>query len=541
MTHAQLRRGWTHGDVEDAVRLSLVYSLQRYAGDEDIKTFVWDLITPKEFGGSKITQGHTGLSAPVPRGRKGKKSKNTGRSSIPDGSSWAQEEKYDAESFLEKSYRKHLDRHNNKLLLRIRMLFYIHNEILGEHKAQINKHMTASDLRLVPPMCEGLPPMAWWDAEADKSLLVGTFKHGFERYNMMRLDPALCFLAKCGPPDNAAVQAELDNLNKPADDRLDDDDDSSSATPSRPASPVNKEDESSSGLKPFPDCSGLNSRLRKLVTAYQREFQKEEARAVAMEKRNEKRKHIENIMREREKQKNEQQQKKWSRREEQNFLKTILAFGIEFSKKDSSKIVWDRFRALGRLDNKYDETLLDYYVAFIAMCKRVAGMELSEEEELVSGSVETIGEEKAKKVLTTVDFLSKLREEVVTHPELREKLELHAELALDLPEWWIPGKHDHDLVVGAARHGLARMEYYVLNDMELSFKDILKRCLEGKPLSNPKELEEWEAKREERQKNKANTNGEAKNGESKDNKGKKKERKRTESSKSIEGEAEGEA
>jgi hypothetical protein len=32
------------------------------------------------------------------------------------------------------------------------------------------------------------------------------FRHGFERYNMMRLDPGLCFLAKCGPPDNAAVQ-----------------------------------------------------------------------------------------------------------------------------------------------------------------------------------------------------------------------------------------------------------------------------------------------------------------------------------------------
>ena len=35
---------------------------------------------------------------------------------------------------------------------------------------------------------------------------------------------------------------------------------------------------------------------------------------------------------------------------------------------------------LGRLESKYDETLLDYYVAFIAMCKRVAGLELSEEE-----------------------------------------------------------------------------------------------------------------------------------------------------------------
>ena len=134
----------------------------------------------------------------------------------------------------------------------------------------------------------------------------------------------------------------MDNLTKPADDRLDDDDDSSSATPSRPASPVTKDEDAASGLKPFPDSSGLNSRLRKLVTAYQREFQKEEARAMALEKRNEKRKHIENIMREREKQKNEQQQKKWSRREEQNFLKTIMAYGIEFGKKDTSKIVWDR-------------------------------------------------------------------------------------------------------------------------------------------------------------------------------------------------------
>ena len=66
-----------------------------------------------------------------------------------------------------------------------------------------------SELPLVPPMCEGLPPTSWWDGDADKSLLVGTMKHGFERYNMMRLDPALCFLTKCGPPDNAAVQVRI--------------------------------------------------------------------------------------------------------------------------------------------------------------------------------------------------------------------------------------------------------------------------------------------------------------------------------------------
>ena len=69
----------------------------------------------------------------------------------------------------------------------------------------------------------------------------------------------------------------------------------------------------------------------------------------------------------------------------------------------------------------------------------------------MSGSVEAVSEEKARKVLERVDFLSKLREEVVTNPDLKKKLESHAELALDLPEWWIPGKHDYDLVVGAAR------------------------------------------------------------------------------------------
>ena len=44
----------------------------------------------------------------------------------------------------------------------------------------------------------------------------------------------------------------------------------------------------------------------------------------------------------------------------------------------------------------------------------------------MSGSVETIGEEKARKVLDRVDFLSKLREEVVVLGE--ESLVLREEM-----------------------------------------------------------------------------------------------------------------
>ena len=71
--------------------------------------------------------------------------------------------------------------------------------------------------------------------------------------------------------------------------------------------------------------------------------------------------------------------------------------------------------------------------------------------ELVSASVEPVDKDKARKVLERVDFLSRLRESVAVLPDLADRLDSLAEPALDLPEWWIPGKHDADLVVGAAR------------------------------------------------------------------------------------------
>ena len=167
------------------------------------------MITPTEHGGGKVKGGHDGLSAPVPRGRKGKKARKEsklGPGVVPEGAlGWVSEEKFDTEMFLDKSYRRHLDRHNNKYLLRIRMLYYIQTEILGEYLDQINLPTPTSELSFIPPPVEGLP-VHWWDVDADRSLLVGTYRHGFEMYNMMRLDPGLCFLAKCGPPDNAAVQ-----------------------------------------------------------------------------------------------------------------------------------------------------------------------------------------------------------------------------------------------------------------------------------------------------------------------------------------------
>ena len=44
---------------------------------------------------------------------------------------WIADEKYDMNKNLDKNYRKHLDRHNNKILLRVKLLHTIANDILG--------------------------------------------------------------------------------------------------------------------------------------------------------------------------------------------------------------------------------------------------------------------------------------------------------------------------------------------------------------------------------------------------------------------------
>uniref|UniRef100_W5LYB8 Uncharacterized protein n=1 Tax=Lepisosteus oculatus TaxID=7918 RepID=W5LYB8_LEPOC len=60
----------------------------------------------------------------------------------------------------------------------------------------------------MPEMDQLEVPARWWDSEADKSLLIGVFKHGYEKYTTMRADPCLCFLERVGRPDDQAIDAE---------------------------------------------------------------------------------------------------------------------------------------------------------------------------------------------------------------------------------------------------------------------------------------------------------------------------------------------
>jgi chromodomain-helicase-DNA-binding protein 7 len=90
------------------------------------------------------------------------------------------------------------------------MLYYIKQEIIGHISDRIDREVPPAQLNICPPsLIVDVGPVDWWDKVADSSLLAGTYKHGYERYNIMRQDPALCFLNRVGPPDGSAVLAEI--------------------------------------------------------------------------------------------------------------------------------------------------------------------------------------------------------------------------------------------------------------------------------------------------------------------------------------------
>ena len=147
------------------------------------------------------------LSIPVPRGRKGKKVKSQNAFDVHKAE-WIR--RYNPEAlFQDESYKKHLKHQCNKVLLRVRMLYYLRQEVIGDQAEKVLAGAMASEVDIWFPLVEQLEvPTAWWDSEADKSLLIGVFKHGYERYNTMRADPTLCFLEKAGGPDESAIAAE---------------------------------------------------------------------------------------------------------------------------------------------------------------------------------------------------------------------------------------------------------------------------------------------------------------------------------------------
>ncbi|KAB0365913.1 hypothetical protein FD754_010069 [Muntiacus muntjak] len=511
LSHGRYKRPLSEQDVETICRTILVYCLNHYRGDENIKSFIWDLITPTADGQTRALVNHSGLSAPVPRGRKGKKVKAQSSHPVVQDADWLAGCNPDA-LFQEDSYKKHLQHHCNKVLLRVRMLYYLRQEVIGDQAEKILEGADSSEADVwIPEPFHAEVPTDWWDKEADKSLLIGVFKHGYEKYNSMRADPALCFLERVGMPDAKAIAAEQRGTDMLADggdggefDREDEDpeykptrtpfkdeiDEFANSPPEDKEEPMEirapgklSEGSAELGQLYWPSTSTLTTRLRRLITAYQRSYKRQQMRQEALMKtdrrRRRPREEVRALEAEREAIISEKRQK-WTRREEADFYRVVSTFGVIFDPA-KQQFDWNQFRAFARLDKKSDESLEKYFGCFVAMCRRVCRMPAKPDDEPpdLSSAIEPITEERASRTLYRIELLRRIREQVLHHPQLAERLKL-CQPSLDLPEWWECGRHDRDLLVGAAKHGVSRTDYHILNDPELSFLDAHKNFAQAR-------------------------------------------------------------
>uniref|UniRef100_A0A803YSU3 Chromodomain-helicase-DNA-binding protein 7 n=1 Tax=Meleagris gallopavo TaxID=9103 RepID=A0A803YSU3_MELGA len=479
LSHGRYKRQLTEQDVETICRTILVYCLNHYKGDENIKSFIWDLITPTADGQTRALVNHSGLSAPVPRGRKGKKVKAQSSQPMLQDADWLTTCNPDV-LFQEDSYRKHLKHHCNKVLLRVRMLYYLRQEVIGDQADRILEGADSSEVDVwIPEPFHAEVPADWWDKEADKSLLIGVFKHGYEKYNSMRADSTLCFLERVGMPDAKAIAAEQRGTDMLADGEDEDPEYKPTRTPFK--------DEIDLGQLYWPNTSTLTTRLRRLITAYQRSYKRQQMRQEALMKtdrrRRRPREEVRALEAEREAIITEKRQK-WTRREEADFYRVVSTFGIIFDP-IKHQFDWNQFRAFARLDKKSDESLEKYFNGFVNMCRRVCRMPVKPDDEPpdLSTMIEPITEERASRTLYRIELLRKIREQVLHHPQLGERLKL-CQPSLDLPEWWECGKHDKDLLIGAAKHGVSRTDYHILNDPELSFLEAHKNFAQNRGTGN---------------------------------------------------------
>uniref|UniRef100_A0A672PXV8 Chromodomain helicase DNA binding protein 6 n=1 Tax=Sinocyclocheilus grahami TaxID=75366 RepID=A0A672PXV8_SINGR len=471
LNHGRFKWHLTERDMEVLCRALLVYCVRHYKGDDKIKSFIWDLITPTKDGHNQALQNHSGLSAPVPRGRKGKKLKNQLSPPELKNADWLVH--CNPEVVLQDdSYKKHLKQHCNKVLLRVRMLYYLKVEVLGEAANQALEGIPSSKLEVTLPDIDYIEiPTIWWDAEADKSLLIGVHKHGYERYNAMRADPALCFLERVGMPDVTALTVEQSGAETASD---------------APDSIISFKggfigslagdlvaEVMEQGRIQWPAGSALTARLRRLITAYQRYTRREPLRhdfllhegispvAWQMGEFRHCTTEPDPLFLE--------WQRRWTRREQADFYRTVSSFGVVYDP-EKKTFDWNQFRALARLERKTDESLERYFHSFVSMCRTACRLPPRKDEGNVDPSlfVEPITEERAARTLYRIELLRKVREQVLRHPLLGTRLQL-CHPSLYLPVWWECGKHDRDLLIGVAKHGLSRTDFYILNDPQFFF------------------------------------------------------------------------
>lgn len=256
-------------------------------------------------------------------------------------------------------YIDHVTKKGRNIVLRIQMLHVIRDKIVPHEWEEAKK--------LEIPKVTGNPPASWWGHNEDRDLLLGICRYGYQQYYAMRNDPEFCFYGRKYDDSQAGL----------------DDEDDKQESDGENEKTGNVDDNGEAFI--WPSKADLGMRLRRIIAAFLREkaivnrkesrmqkhMEKEKAKELAREKTKLARlRKKEDRLAEKQEAKWRETSKRWSKKSKQDFLRTVMSFGVETAPGDPN-IIWDRFKELSGLDKKTDESLDLHLQEVISICEDV--------------------------------------------------------------------------------------------------------------------------------------------------------------------------
>ena len=317
------------------------------------------------------------------------------------------------------------------------------------------------------PNLSSSAPASWWTDREDRSLVVGTLKHGYQQYQKIFSDPKLCFhdrVIRPGisieTPDGADEDEDQEDLTEEKETEKEYDlaepmtlgTDSETAlmsdldvvstqlfkeTPAATNGEIDMlpptQENNESKLILLVRNSELNVRVKRIVQAYIRQ----EKTQIRREKVTRSRRMDAEALRKKE----EELAKRWTRKERIDFAKTISSFGLENT--PESKRRWDRFREMAGISRKNDEQLESYSVDFLECCRRVVAEceghsapkaasstqveSLAQDSAVLEyiqrvkvGIVDVPSYDRAKRTISRVKLLDEIRDHIIGLPEVSD-------------------------------------------------------------------------------------------------------------------------
>ncbi|KAF8976792.1 Chromodomain-helicase-DNA-binding protein 9 [Entomortierella lignicola] len=291
-------------------------------------------------------------------------------------------------------YIDHIRKKGRNLVLRVQLIHTIRNLIPKDW--EVAKQM-------IIPHVSGVPPASWWGDDEDRDLMLAIIKYGYlvtePQYEAVRNDPEFCFYGR------------KYDLRASGDGNDDDDGEGSSSRRSRQTS--YGADHGDGDVLAWPSKSDIGLRLRRIISALQRQNQVELRKTNLAEKDKSKEKMRLDRQRQREEAAQEKKLQKeielasrWTKKDKSEFYKTITSFGVvrlrngaSQSRSRSSSSMgyhpghsssshsrrhsrhnphsitvehdWTRFKELAGLTKKPDEVMEEYYHHVMKVCQQV--------------------------------------------------------------------------------------------------------------------------------------------------------------------------